>query len=177
MTKQDIAHELKQLLQDPNWNRISLVIALREKFQLTLAGAMDAIREFETTEGSLVPAGGLSAYIYAIGNFQKDLVDYLEYPANDYKNLPEGTPIIHLQFEIYRDTNKCNSIAQAFGIDDPLDFNQHKIKVEQIDYEKLGQSLADHGYENDEIRDELNHLRCFVQAGFEFMFRLTEIET
>lgn len=180
MTRQDdeIIHELKELLlarEDLRCNRISLLIAVREKFHLSLADAMNVIKEYETREGKLVQTTGLSAYIYAIGKFTKHLLEYLEYPASYYQNLPEGTPLIHRQFEVFRNTEECNRLAAAFGIDNPLDFNQHEINIAHIDYKQLAQCLADFGYESDEIQYELDHLMRFVEAQFQFMLMLTEI--
>ena len=80
---------------------------------------------------------GMFAEILAIGGFKPELAPRLEYPVGYYAGTEPGTIVIRTLFGIHEGSSASRRFAQFLGIDDPWDFNQHKIDAQRIDFDGL----------------------------------------
>ncbi len=165
--------ELRQLLQKKD--QYSVLLALKDKFKLAFPDAVKLLHDFEIRNSTGPKEIGLSALVYAFGGFRADLTSCFEYPAHHYKRLAEGAPIVHLVFDVFRDTDGCLKLSEIFGIEDLFDFNQHQIQSEKIDYKKMADLIREFGFEADEVDAEVERLKKLVDAGFQLQFFLTEV--
>ncbi|MCD0169308.1 hypothetical protein [Deinococcus sp. 23YEL01] len=85
---------------------------------------------------------GLDAEVLAIGAFRRDLVEFLEYPADFYKNTRDGATVIVTVFQAVT-SDLSYELASYFGID-PWDFNSHVLDPEKVDVDRLrGSEFSD----------------------------------
>ena len=165
--------ELRQLLKKKD--QYSVLLALKDKFKLAFPDAVKLLHDFEVRNSAGQKEIGLSALVYAFGGYREDLISCFEYPAHHYNRLPEGTPIIHLVFDVFRDTDGCIKLGEIFGLKDLFDFNEHKIQNDKIDYKKMAELIREFGHDDEAIQSEVDRLKKLVDAGFELMFFLTEV--
>lgn len=113
----------------------------------------------------------MCAEILAIGPFTPALVAHYEYPAERYSKTHEGVPIVSRLFGIMEGTSAGIEFARALGIADPLDFNQHKIQLEKIDFESLEQVLSTlSGWHDDDYAKHLAALKQFAAHKYDLYF-------
>lgn len=106
----------------------------------------------------------MNAELYAIGKFQKKIIDCLDYPLNYYKGVPEGTKIVTM-VHICPTQGTSEDMFTAFGTT-PWDFIGHWIGklTNKIDDERFLSLLRDAEFNEDEIAA----LKCLAKAGFRF---------
>lgn len=104
---------------------------------------------------------GLDAEVYAIGKFSRAIKDYLDYPAEFYKDMREGIQVFVFVFEAFT-SSQSYALAEAFGAS-AWDFNTHKLDPDKADLQKL----KDAEFDDTDITQFLK-LR---DAGFEFYYR------
>ncbi|WNG46651.1 hypothetical protein F0U60_22955 [Archangium minus] len=136
--------------------------------RVTGAGLADAhvtVQEILRTHGRLrEPARpSRTAEILAVGPFRRELVPFLEYPANLYEGTREGTPMIVHFVEANLDSGEAHALAACFGAD-PWDFNTHTLDPWRADLEALRELLEEAG---DEYVTRFVALRA---AGYRFHF-------
>jgi hypothetical protein len=111
---------------------------------------------------------GMCAQILAVGKFSRDVVPYLEYPEDHYRHTHEGAPVVRFLFGIFEGSSRSREFAQCFGIDDPWDFNQHRVDANKADLKKLYELFS--GDETDERRRDVEAFEVFRKKGYEFYF-------
>ncbi len=109
---------------------------------------------------------GMYAEILAIGKFNSDLAEHLEYSDYYYKNTRDGAPIIEHLFGIVEGSSLSREFANLLGVSDPWDFNQHKLDTQKFD--KAGLKLFVEIY--DDYDYDLDKLNVLIDAEFEFYF-------
>lgn len=109
----------------------------------------------------------MCAEIIAVGPYSRQFVDYLEYPLRVYDQLNEGAIITERLFGILEGSSMSRKLAGLLGIHDPWDFNQHKIKNENIDLVGLREFAELY----DNYMPDFNKLVILKDFGFEFHFR------
>jgi len=113
---------------------------------------------------------GMAADILAIGPFSKAIAGRLEYPEERYAKTCDGAPVILTLFGITHGTTASTTFAALLGIDDPWDFNQHKLVPSKAD---VG-ALRDFFLTLQDGNEFLPDLEAFVvlrERGFDFYFR------
>lgn len=115
------------------------------------------------------------SYIYATGNFSSKLCVIFDYPSNYYTDTTEGSPIITTVIELFNH-DQLTLVANAFGITDSNDFNQHHIQPENIDHNALRESLQAIGYSGEEANGLVDRLKVLVSSKFEFVLCLANGE-
>jgi len=107
---------------------------------------------------------GMNAELFAIGKFQKKIVDCLDYPENYYECVKENTKIATL-VHVCPTRGTSEDLFAAFGTE-PWDFGSHWLGKldEKIKDERLLSSLRDAGLDEDEI----SALKRLANAGFRF---------
>ena len=105
--------------------------------------------------------------LLAFGPFRKSVADHLEYPADWYADVPEGTPVItELLFVTSRDA--CEALASAVGVG-LYDVGKHcNVTVTRRSFAILRQLAGVGSIQATEV-DALDALQ---RAGFTFHFRL-----
>lgn len=111
---------------------------------------------------------GMCAKILALGKFSADLIPYLEYPANFYQHTQDGAPVVRFLFGIIEGSSLSREFAKCFGIDDPWDFNQHRIDASKTNLEQLRELFARD--KTDERRRDIEAFEVFRGKGYEFYF-------
>lgn len=109
---------------------------------------------------------GMYAEILAIGPFSQDIIKYLEYPADFYKNTKKGVPIVIHLFGIAEGSSISREFASYLGVSDPWDFNEHKLDYGNFNIEGLREFVEIY----DEYSNDLDALIEFSKHGFEFYF-------
>ena len=109
----------------------------------------------------------MSAEIIAIGKYSKAIADLVDYPPERYATTREGSIVSRRLFGISEGSSLSREFASFLGIQDPWDFNQHKIDVTKVDIVGL-QNWAKVYTDYDEHVEILDGL---IRAGFEFHFR------
>jgi len=114
---------------------------------------------------------GMAAQIFAIGPFRADLVRFYEYPEKFYANTAPGAPIVTRLFELYEGSNASRVFASHLGMSDAMDFNQHKIAIDRVDFVGLRNFLQtlQGWYDNDYPR-YLEALEAFAAANYDLYF-------
>jgi len=107
---------------------------------------------------------GMSAGIFALGPFRRDLVEHLPYPPELYARTREGTPVIRILFDCVS-SSQSREMAACFGISDPWDFNQHSIDPAAADLERLRTVFPE-----DPLDAEIKAFRALREGGFAFYF-------
>ena len=113
----------------------------------------------------------MCAQILAIGRFHPELVPWLEYSANLYADTKIGAPVVKTIFGIVEGSTASRRFALLVGIDDPWDFNQHKIDPLRIDFEGLRTHLKSLlGWAEGDYQRDLEALEKFSRDGFDLYF-------
>jgi hypothetical protein len=110
---------------------------------------------------------GMSAEIIAIGPFTNAVAELLDYRSELYAATLEGAIVSRRLFGIAEGSTVSREFAENFGINDPWDFNQHRIDSAKIDF--VGLKKFSEIY--DEYADEIRILEVLVKSGFELHFR------
>jgi hypothetical protein len=108
------------------------------------------------------------ANLLAFGPFRESIAQHLEYPADCYSDVPEGTPVMsELLFTSTRDSSEA--LASAIGIS-LYDVAKHcNVQITRKTFAILRQ-LA---HEDDAILpSHIDALDALQRAGFTFHFRL-----
>lgn len=71
--------------------------------------------------------------------------------------------------ELLRGTRAGTVFATALGIDDPWDFNKHKVISSKIDFAALRELLAPLEDGEQHLRD-IEALKAFANAGYDLYF-------
>ena len=114
---------------------------------------------------------GMFAEVLAIGGFRPELAPWMEYPEGYYANTDTGTMVVRRLFGIVEGSSSSREFARLLGIDDPWDFNQHKIEPERIDFAALKhhlESLSE--WESGHYPADLEALKALSRAGFDLYF-------
>jgi hypothetical protein len=106
---------------------------------------------------------GMNAELLAIGEFQENIADSLDYDKSYYKNLLYGDKVITTVF-------KCNTSEQSIELAEILgfdawDFREHFVKsylIKKIKFEDLFMYF-DEG--------EIAKFERLIQHGFTFIYR------
>lgn len=109
----------------------------------------------------------MCAEVIAVGPYARQFRDYLEYSDYKYEGLNEGAIITERLFGILEGSSMSRRFASLLGIDDPWDFNQHKIKNENIDLVGLREFVEIY----DDYMPDFDKLVMLKDFGFEFHFR------
>ena len=112
---------------------------------------------------------GLCVEIWAIGPFSAAIADILEYPNEMYSQTREGVPVIATLFSITEGSTAGHQVAEALGITNAWDFNQHHINNAQIDFEQLNLVLSDLWDREAYLHDAIN-MKRLAERGFDFYF-------
>lgn len=115
------------------------------------------------------------SYIYATGNFSSKLCAFLDYPSNYFADTTEGSSIITTVIELFNH-DQLTLVANAFGITDSNDFNQHHIQPESINHNALRESLQAIGYSREEADCLVDRLKVLVSSKFELVLCLANAE-
>lgn len=108
---------------------------------------------------------GAESYVTAIGKFSKLVQDVLNYPADWYDDVPEGTPVITDLLACRTDASS-HRLAEALGVDFN-DFKTHKFDPEFVSASVLMEMAADGAFDSSDVT---SFARLWT-AGFEFYFR------
>lgn len=114
----------------------------------------------------------MCAEVLAIGPFSRELVAHYDYAEQRYANTREGAPIVRTLFGLVEGTHASTAFAEALGLDDAWDFNQHKIDLTRIDFAAVAQllsTLSTWTDSNDYQRD-LAALRAFADAKYDLYY-------
>jgi len=107
--------------------------------------------------------------MFAVGPFKHELVPHYEYPAEHYARTKEGVPVVRKLFGILEGTHVGTEFALALGIDNPWDFNQHKVDPQTIDFDALTTLLSPLEFADDYLK-ELRALQAFASEGYDLYF-------
>lgn len=109
----------------------------------------------------------MCAEVIAIGPYSSNIAEFLDYPADLYKDVPDGAVISRRLFGILEGSSLSREFAALLGISDAWDFRQHKIDPAKINAD----GLRDFGAQYQEYEDDVTALLRLKTAGFEFHFR------
>ena len=110
---------------------------------------------------------GMNAEIIAIGPFSQSVVDVLDYGSEYFKNTKSGS-IITVRLFGMSGSSSSREFAKMLGISDPWDFNSHKIKSENINFEELKKFINEL---HEDYNEEFERFLILMENGFEFHFR------
>lgn len=110
---------------------------------------------------------GLNSYILAVGKFNNNVKDCLEYPDEFYDNTKDGTTVTATLF--YCDTSsQSNMLAECLDIG-VWDFNTHVIKDSAFCVNNLKQFI-DNEYNGEDYCRSLERFKILVENDFKFIF-------
>lgn len=112
----------------------------------------------------------MCADILAIGPYNPEITQYLNYPPDYYRSTQPGTLVVAELFGIVEGSGASSKFASCLGIPDPWDFNQHNIDPGKIDVKRL-YVLFHELSEGEEYLKQLNALVALRDHGFKFIFR------
>jgi len=101
---------------------------------------------------------GLDANVICVGQFSKDIVDYLDYESNAYENVQDGAIVITTFFNC-NTSDQSHQLAKALGAD-AWDFNTHAILKNKVNWEalrELSETCAEWGEES------IQQFRCLLK--------------
>ena len=104
------------------------------------------------------------AEVVAIGPFGRDLVSHYEYPSELYENTKDGAATIASLFGVAEGTNTGCAFAALLSVDDPWDFNQHKLDASRFDRDGLIEFAA----QFEDYKKDVDALFAFMERGYEF---------
>ena len=107
---------------------------------------------------------GMSADVFAIGPFRRDLVPYLTHLPERYATTREEAVLIERIFST-EGSHRGRELATCFGID-PWDFRDHALYAERVDIAGL-RAMSDPCGQQKSI-ERFVRLRA---AGYRFFFR------
>ncbi|MEZ4295688.1 MAG: hypothetical protein R3B70_11980 [Polyangiaceae bacterium] len=110
---------------------------------------------------------GMSAEIIAVGPFSKAVVAHLDYRPELYARAREGAIVTRRLFGISEGSALSRELAGLLGISDPWDFNQHKVRTENVD----ASALREWGSKYPDYSEDVEALLVLAGAGFEMHFR------
>ena len=112
----------------------------------------------------------LYGMVLAIGPFHRDATVHLEYPANFYERTRAGSLVARELFVI-SGTQLTTEFAKLLGIDDPWDFNQHRLDPRRIRADELRAFLSELGGDDaeDNLKD-LDRMLALGKLGFQLLF-------
>jgi hypothetical protein len=114
---------------------------------------------------------GMFAEVLAIGGFSPELAPWMEYPESYYAHTHTGTMVVRTLFGIVEGSSASREFARLLGIDDPWDFNQHKIDPDRIDFAALRTHLSTLSeWESGDYPAHLEALVAFACARFDLYF-------
>jgi len=102
---------------------------------------------------------GLDAQVIAIGEFSKEIGNYLEYGFDSYKSTSEGSTVISNVF-IASTSSTSHFLASCFGVG-AWDLGRHELDAYAADLNKL--------LESDFVEDVPTFLEL-RKAGFKFYY-------
>ncbi len=103
---------------------------------------------------------GLNSHLIGIGSFYEGVVEHLDYDADYYKEVDDGTLVItHILHCVTSEQSR--DLAKFTGCVHPFGFNYHNVNPSEVDHKELKKIFSDM-----EI-DSLGFLMC---EGFKFMF-------
>lgn len=108
---------------------------------------------------------GMDAEVIAIGPYRSYLSDCMDYPAYDYKNVPDGSMVITSVF-VCETSSASVELADAFGVD-PWDFSQHHLDPIRFSAEYITSAQE----EGSAIRGSVDKFVRLRAAGYDFYFR------
>ncbi len=108
---------------------------------------------------------GMSAEVFAIGPFLRELVPHLTHVPERYAATREGTLLIERVFSTPEGSSRSRELATCLGID-PWDFRGHAVDASRADIERLHGMFDPYG--------QSVWVQRFValrDAGYRFFFR------
>jgi len=104
--------------------------------------------------------------VVAVGPFRRHLIEHYAYPAERYTETREGVATVTTLFGIAEGTSSGAKVAEALGISNVWDFNEHKINPAQIEFSLLEQTLKSlEGWPD--YNSDLSALRAFAAEGYD----------
>jgi hypothetical protein len=159
---------------------LDAIAFLRAATGATLADAHAALRLLASSTPGLLRAPtedamGMNAEVFALGPFQRRIAHLLDYDADRYSGVSEGTEVSVRVIHSLTGSTQSTAVARALGFE-PWDFAAHSFDGSRVDVEALKRALrlscADPSPESAAEANEL--VEPFValrDAGFRFLFR------
>ena len=104
----------------------------------------------------------IDADIIAVGEFNDNIADYLEYNNQFYQNVERGCKVVVSSLFFVSGEAETKVLAECLGIDH-LNVNQHDIDPQKINFFKLEREFDE---------DEFNTFKALYKAGFSFYFMM-----
>lgn len=110
----------------------------------------------------------LTSNLIGLGPYSESIVEFLDYPKETYRSVPEGT-IVTLELFGAPGSKASWEFARLLGISDPWDFTQHRVGYDNVDVDGLHRFAKE--YFDLRFEDDLEAFIALSQAGFQFYFR------
>jgi hypothetical protein len=101
---------------------------------------------------------GMSAEVFAVGPFRRELTPHLSHPAERYAAVREGSIVVELVFSTPEGSSRSRELASCFGVD-PWALGQHMLDPSRADLGAL-RALFDPDARCDRHRDEAPPAPC-----------------
>jgi hypothetical protein len=112
---------------------------------------------------------GLSAEVLALGPFSREVADLLDYPPSYYATTRPGSRVVTTLFGIVEGSSASREFAEALGISNPWDFDQHCLDPSTVDFGRIRKVLSGFS-ENTEYLRDADRMEALAKHGFEFIF-------
>ncbi|NMO17418.1 hypothetical protein HPC49_06825 [Pyxidicoccus fallax] len=145
---------------------LEAVLHVRRGTGAGLAEADAAVRAVLHEAGRLPvsPRGETSVELLAVGPLGPSVVELLDYDAERYTGVPDGTKVITRLFDVYGNDEESRELAACLGAD-VWDFNTHALDPWRADLDALSRLAGG----DDVLVRRFSKLRA---AGFRFFFRV-----
>jgi hypothetical protein len=109
---------------------------------------------------------GMDANIICIGPFSHDIIDCLNYDAEDYEGTEEGK-LISVTLCHCNTTDQSNELARCFKELDSHDFNTHHITEDRVQWISLSMMEFENPSQWERLEKLLQHgFTCIYQPNY-----------